>query len=228
MKSTRVSLLLILGYLSTALIGVGGYAGAQTLVGTTTDPKGIDGLVIDGTTYNVTFTNSQTGHNGPTDYSLPSPFTYNTPASHDAVGQLSVALSSLGVTRLAGISPAENCDGSLMCEAGAFLIVSVNNALGSLTVPDGFVAGRNDVAICGSESGYEAGGYPPPCSQSHWGGADLFIGFGDSDYPITDPGPTGSGFVYFTKWTVAPEPGTFALLAAGLLGIGFARRKLTS
>jgi hypothetical protein len=43
----------ILGWLACALFGSSAFA--QTLVGTTTDPKGIEGLVVDGTNYNVTF-----------------------------------------------------------------------------------------------------------------------------------------------------------------------------
>jgi hypothetical protein len=67
---------------------------AATLVGTTTDPTGIDGLVVDGTTYNVTF--SLTTLNT---------FTYSTSLSFDARTALVDALNSLNVTGLGGASP---------------------------------------------------------------------------------------------------------------------------
>jgi PEP-CTERM motif len=49
----------ILGLLSVALIGVSGYAtAAPTLVGTPTNASGIDGVVVDAVTYDVTFSTS--------------------------------------------------------------------------------------------------------------------------------------------------------------------------
>ena len=42
--------------ISAALLGVS-QAGAATLVGTTADATGIDGLIVDGNTYDVTFVN---------------------------------------------------------------------------------------------------------------------------------------------------------------------------
>jgi hypothetical protein len=82
----------ILGLLAFALISAN--AMAQTLVGTTTDPTGLNGLVVDGTTYNLTF--STTTFN--------SPFTQGSAASVAAATDLSAALTSLGVTQLANVS----------------------------------------------------------------------------------------------------------------------------
>ncbi|HEX4080719.1 MAG TPA: PEP-CTERM sorting domain-containing protein [Rhizomicrobium sp.] len=62
-----------------------------TLVGSTTDPTGIDGLVVDGTTYNVTF--SLTTLNT---------FTYGTSLSMDAASALAAALTASNVTELGG------------------------------------------------------------------------------------------------------------------------------
>ena len=64
-----------------------------TLVGTTTNPTGINGLVVDGTIYDVTFSVT----------TLNSPFTFNVPPSGDAALALADALNLLGVTSLGGV-----------------------------------------------------------------------------------------------------------------------------
>jgi hypothetical protein len=48
----------ILGFLAVALIGVSANAVAQTMVGTTTDASGVDGVVVGSVTYDVTFSTS--------------------------------------------------------------------------------------------------------------------------------------------------------------------------
>jgi hypothetical protein len=65
--------------------------GSPTLLGSTTMPTGIDGLVVDGTTYNVTF--STTTLNS---------FTDGSTLSIDATNALAAALNTLGVTELDG------------------------------------------------------------------------------------------------------------------------------
>ena len=63
------------------------------LVGTTTNPTGINGLVIDGATYNASFQTAD----------VASPlFSSGTQASVDATNALVAALNSLGVTHLLG------------------------------------------------------------------------------------------------------------------------------
>jgi hypothetical protein len=182
------------------LIGVGGYAGAQTLVGTTTDPKGIDGVVIDGTTYNVTFITTTLNQ---------SPFEQGTQASFTAAGVMAADLSLLGVTGLAGTTPPNDCPpDSHVCQQNAALSVIVDRCCGI----------NPDVAYCLGD----AAPAPSPCSLHSWIGSEGVVPFEIS------LGPTCCGFGYAANFTVAPEPGTLALLAAGLLGIGFARRKLTS
>lgn len=102
----------ILGLLALALCGASTCVMATpTLVGTTTDPTGIDGLVVGTTTYNVTFSIT----------SFDSPFTYGTSASIAAAADLGTALNSLGVTELASTAPTN--DGSL--------ILGVDNSSGS-------------------------------------------------------------------------------------------------
>ena len=78
-----------LGLLAAALMGVSGVVGAAVLEGSATDPTGIDGLVVLGTTYNVSF--STTTLNS---------FTQGSTLSVDAANALSTALVSLGVTAL--------------------------------------------------------------------------------------------------------------------------------
>ena len=80
-------------------------AGAATLVGTTSNATGIDGLIVDGTTYNVTFTR------GPynTAYSSSTPtFLGNSSGATDAAAALAAALISLGVSDLTGLSSSNN------------------------------------------------------------------------------------------------------------------------
>ncbi len=61
------------------------------LVGPQNNPTGIDGLVVDGTTYNVTFTTDPTKLNT---------FVHGTALSSDANAALANALNALGVTEL--------------------------------------------------------------------------------------------------------------------------------
>jgi hypothetical protein len=63
---------------------------APTLLGTTTDPTGINGLVVDGVTYDVTFSTTK----------FDSPFTSGTTASQDAANAIAAVFSSAGVTEL--------------------------------------------------------------------------------------------------------------------------------
>jgi hypothetical protein len=75
-------------------------AGAVTLVGTTTDAMGIDGLVVDGVTYNVTFENASYD----TVYmTMPPTFLGNFSGAQDAANALASALNVLEVTNLAGL-----------------------------------------------------------------------------------------------------------------------------
>jgi PEP-CTERM motif len=63
---------------------------APTLVGTTTDPTGINGLVVDGVTYDVTFSTT----------TFDSPFTLGTAASEAAAKAIASVFSTAGVTEL--------------------------------------------------------------------------------------------------------------------------------
>jgi len=73
------------------------------LVGTTTDATGIDGLVVDGTTYDVTFIFSSYDSVYAT---TPPTFFGNGPGAADASSALVSALNTLGVAVLTGLDPA--------------------------------------------------------------------------------------------------------------------------
>ncbi len=81
----------VLSLITGALIGISGVVNASTLLGTTTNPTGIDGLVVDGTTYNIAF--------GINTYNT---FTAGSTLSKDAANALATALNALGVNALDG------------------------------------------------------------------------------------------------------------------------------
>jgi hypothetical protein len=88
---------IILGAVAVPLIGLGSIAGATTLVGSTTDPTGVNGLLVEGTTYDVTFSTS--------DYlmTFPSGPTFTTPTdASDAATALASFLQGAAVTGLGG------------------------------------------------------------------------------------------------------------------------------
>jgi len=80
----------LLGIAMLALCGTG--IAAPTLVGPTTDPTGINGLVVDDVAYNVTFSIT----------AFDSPFMRGTAASQDAATAVAAVFSSAGVTELGG------------------------------------------------------------------------------------------------------------------------------
>jgi hypothetical protein len=188
MKSRTLALLVF------ALLGVSANAmAAPTLVGTTTDPTGINGLVVDGTTYNVTLSTTM----------FDSPFTYGSAASIAAATDLAAALTSLGVTELAGITPmGPGAD-------GGGLVLAVDNAFGS-----------SDFAGCGAIG-------PPTCSIPTWGYAFGPLPPPFPTGPIRDQTGDIVGWYGIANFTVAsvPEPTTLTLFGLGLAGLGFARRR---
>jgi hypothetical protein len=126
-----------LGLLAATLMGVSGAVGAApVLVGTTTDPTGIDGLVVDGTTYDVAFSTTTLNT-----------FTYGTVLSGDASNALASALNTFGVTSLGGGS------------ASYFYFVNVDNSLaaaseGALCFPSGTQCSLGSWGVRGLPTGY--------------------------------------------------------------------------
>jgi len=86
-----VSLLVLLGMTGTALA-------SPMVLGTATDPTGIDGLVVDGTTYNVTFGNGSYNSEFPSG----STFLNNVSGASDAANAISNAFNTSGVTGING------------------------------------------------------------------------------------------------------------------------------
>jgi hypothetical protein len=104
--------------IGTALLTLPGAAMASaTLVGPTTDPTGINGLAVDGVTYNVTF--STTTFN--------SPFIGGTAASLDAANAIAAVFSTAGVTEL----------GSTPLSPSGFYVAYVDNGFDAFGVSEG-------------------------------------------------------------------------------------------
>ena len=190
-----------LGLLALVLVGVDGHAIAATLVGTPTDPTGINGLVVDGTTYDVTFSTT----------TYQSPFTQGTAASVDAAAAIALALKSFGVWQLAGVSPVESCPPmSNDCIFNAGLFVAVDNAVG-----------LNDVAKCFGNPGL---GPPSECDQAIWS-TGVHDTSGTTFGQIGGLGSLeGFGYAYAANFAAVTEPATLGLLGLGVAGIGAARR----
>jgi hypothetical protein len=81
---------------------------SQTLVGTTSSPTGINGLAVDGTTYNVTFSTT-----------ILNSFVEGSSVSIDANQALAAALNSLSVTGLGNSS------------AQSAYVIDIDNSLSS-------------------------------------------------------------------------------------------------
>jgi len=93
MHSKTFGLLVSLGLMS----GAGFAAASPVLVGTGDSPTGINGVVVDGLTYDITFALTN----------VSSPFAALSAASADAATALSIDLPLLGVTGLGGCTSCE-------------------------------------------------------------------------------------------------------------------------
>ncbi|HEX4080843.1 MAG TPA: PEP-CTERM sorting domain-containing protein [Rhizomicrobium sp.] len=112
------------------------------LLGTTTDPTGINGLLVGGTTYNVTFSTTTM-----------STFTQGSTLSDEARSALVAALNSLGVTELGNQTPSSG------------YAIDVDNTFAPFTPFDGPLCTRScsnwqagEISEC-SQLGNDANGY---------------------------------------------------------------------
>jgi hypothetical protein len=191
----------ILGLLAVALSGVTGSAIAEpTLLGTTTNPTGVNGVVVDGTSYNVTF--STTTFDSP----LFTQFTPGSAPSLDAATNLAAALESLRVTELANTPVVD----------GGGLFLAVDNTFG---------IGLNDDTHCILDPSHGPGS---PCGWGTGEtGINSISDFGPTHDLLP---PVVSGFFEAALFAPAgptgvPEPATLALFALGLAGVGSMRRR---
>jgi hypothetical protein len=184
-------------FIALACMVAAGPSVAATLVGTTDDASGINGLVIDGVTYNATFVN---GSYNSVYASTPPTFLCNPgcAGANDAVAVLLSALNSLNVIDLVGLSPSS---GGIGAPTYGALIPEV---VGSGIV-DSIYAG------CGT---YPNGN----CVAGTWSNdAGIFTEVG-STYPYDD-------YVVFTAVTATPLPATVPLFITGLAGLGLLGRR---
>ena len=89
---------LIAGLVCAVVAAPVGTAVASTLIGTASDPSGIDGLVVDGTTHDVAFIGGVgTSYNG-VYASTPPTFLGNASGAFDAATAIATAFNTLGVS----------------------------------------------------------------------------------------------------------------------------------
>jgi hypothetical protein len=155
-----------------ALISVS-QASAAILVGTTTDASGIDGLVVDGVTYDVTFVNASYDTVYPS--GSPPTFLNNLSGASDAASNLAAALNTLSVSVLSGASK-------------PFALIPYYDAAGYDTAAD---------ASCGVYPLYACS---PPALNESWSFGNGFANDAvvyDTDFAIFVPTPLPAALPLF-------------------------------
>jgi hypothetical protein len=169
---------------------------APVLVGTTTNPTGINSLVVDGTIYDVTF--STTTLNS---------FTPGSTLSLDASSALASALNALSVTELGNFSPTVQ------------YLIDVDNVLTTI-IPaqwDGVGCLTITVTTCTGTTDSFAHDWQVSSAQGTW---SLGANFTNVYYvEAADFTPVGTA-----PATGVPEPFTLSFFGVGLLGVAAMRR----
>ena len=127
MRSINLASFMLAVFIAIGGVVVAGPSYAVSLVGTTTDAQGIDGLLIGSTTYDVTFVNNSYNSVYP-----PGPtFLGDTSGANAAAAALTSALNDLSVTNLVGL-PASQPGG--FGTPNLTLVVPYSSAVGDYAV----------------------------------------------------------------------------------------------